>query len=300
METIGFIGLGKMGGNMATRYLAAGYTVHGEARNRAAAHRLIDEGLQWVDTPCELAEAVDIVFTSLPNDEVVEAVASGPDGILAGLGAGKLWADLSTISPHTSRELAAHLRAGGAGAQMLDTPVSGSVPQVKAGTLSIMVGGDPHAYERIEPVLRLLGTPVHVGENGQGLVLKLAINISLAAQMLAFSEGLLLAERDGIDPHLAAKVMTDSAIGSPMLKGRVPLVLDRPDETWFDIGLMHKDVQLARRAGDQLGTPLPTAAVADEILTTAGERGYEHRDIAALHDLLAQVSAGNGDARRVA
>jgi 3-hydroxyisobutyrate dehydrogenase-like beta-hydroxyacid dehydrogenase len=127
---------------------------------------------------------------------------------------------------------------------------------------------------------------VRVGENGHGLVLKLAINISLAVQMLAFSEGLLLAERDGLDPHLAAEVMTSSAIGSPMLKARVPLVLDKPGETWFDIDLMHKDIRLARQTGEELGTPLPTAAVADDILAQADKLGYGHRDIAAVHEVL--------------
>jgi 3-hydroxyisobutyrate dehydrogenase-like beta-hydroxyacid dehydrogenase len=297
MDTIGFIGLGKMGGNMAARYLTAGYTVYGEARNRDGAQWLIDQGLGWVDTPRELAQAADIVMTSLPNDGVVESVAAGPDGLLAGLGKGKIWADLSTISPGVSRELAARVRNEARGAQMLDTPVSGSVPQVQAGTLTIMVGGDEDAYRRVEPLLHVLGTPEYVGENGQGLVLKLAINISLAVQMLAFSEGLLLAERDGIDPHRAARVMSESAIGSPMLKARVPLVLDKPDETWFDVGLMHKDIRLARQAGDQLATPLPTAVVADEILTQADKLGYEHRDIAAVHEVLAQLSAASAIAR---
>jgi 3-hydroxyisobutyrate dehydrogenase-like beta-hydroxyacid dehydrogenase len=286
MKTIGFIGLGKMGGNMAARYLAAGYTVYGEARNRNAAQWLVEEGLRWVDTPRAVALAADVVMTSLPTDDVVEAVTAGPDGLLAGLSKGKIWADLSTISPRVSRELAARVRDEGRGAQMLDTPVSGSVPQVKAGTLTIMVGGDEHAFRRLEPVLRVLGTPEYVGENGQGLVLKLAINISLGVQMLAFSEGLLLAERDGIDPHRAAEIMTESAVGSPMLKARVALVLDRPDETWFDVELMHKDIRLARQTGEELATPLPTAAVADEILGAADRLGYGHRDIAALHEVL--------------
>ena len=290
MQTIGFIGLGNMGGNMAARYLAAGYTVYGEDRDRASAQGLVDEGLQWAATPRAVAAAADIVLTSLPNEEIVASVASGPDGIIAGLNEGKIWADLSTISPRASRELAEHVRQHGRGAQMLDTPVSGSVPQVKTGTLTIMVGGDPDAYARIEPVLRILGTPEYVGENGQGLVLKLAINISLAAQTLAFSEGLLLAEREGIDPHLAAKIMAESQIGSPMLKLRVPLILDPPDEAWFDIGLMHKDIRLARQAGAEVGTPLPSAAVADEILGKAEDLGYTHRDIASLHEALGRVS----------
>jgi len=291
MQIIGFIGLGNMGGNMAARYLAAGYTVYGEARDRTGAQWLIDQGLRWVDTPRELADAVDVVMTSLPNDEVVESVATGPDGLVAGLTERKVWADLSTISPQTSRELAERVRQEGHGATMLDTPVSGSVPQVQTGTLTIMVGGDQDAYQRVEPVLRVLGTPEYVGGNGHGLVLKLAINISLAVQMLAFSEGLLLAERDGIDPHRAAEIMTESAIGSPMLKARVPLVLDKPNETWFDIELMHKDIRLVRQAGAELTTPLPTAAVADEILTRADQLGYGHRDIAAVHEVLAKLSA---------
>jgi len=290
MQTIGFIGLGKMGGSMAARYLDAGYTVYGESLNRNGAQSLIEQGLGWIDTPRQLAQAADIVLTSLPNDDVVQSVATGPHGLLAGLSEGKIWADLSTISPGVSRRLAARVRDQGRGGQMLDTPVSGSVPQVKTGALTIMVGGDEEAYRLIEPVLRILGKPEYVGENGQGLVLKLAINISLSVQMLAFSEGLLLAEHDGIDPHRAAEIMTESAIGSPMLKARVPLVLDKPDETWFDIELMHKDIRLARRAGAELAAPLPTAAIADKMLAEADRAGYGHRDIAALHEVLARLS----------
>jgi 3-hydroxyisobutyrate dehydrogenase-like beta-hydroxyacid dehydrogenase len=288
MQTIGFIGLGHMGGNMAARYLDAGYAVHGTDLNREDAQWLVDQGLRWLDTSREIAEAADVVLTSLPNDDVVESVASGADGILAGLGAGKLWVDLSTVSPRVSRELAARVRDRGA--EMLDAPVSGSVPQVKAGTLTIMVGGDEKAYVRVEPVLRVLGTPTRIGDNGQGLVLKLAINISLAVQMLAFSEGLQLAKHDGIDPHLAAKVMTDSAIGSPMLKARVPLVLDRPDEAWFDIGLMHKDIRLALATAHEGGVPLPSAGVADELLQKATELGYERRDLAAIYEVLGRLA----------
>jgi 3-hydroxyisobutyrate dehydrogenase-like beta-hydroxyacid dehydrogenase len=286
MQTIGFIGLGHMGGTMAARYLAADYTVFGEDRDREDAQWLTDQGLRWADTPRAVAEAADIVMTSLPDEDVVESVAAGPDGIVAGLAEGKVWADLSTVSPAASRALAARVRADGKGAHMLDAPVSGSVPQVKTGSLTIMVGGDAGAFKGIEPVLRVLGTPVHVGANGQGLVLKLAINISLAVQMLAFSEGLLLADRDGIDPHLAAKVMTESAIGSPMLKARVPLVLDHPEETWFDVALMRKDIRLALAAARQHRVPLPSAAAAEKVLARATDLDYAHRDIAAIYEVL--------------
>jgi 3-hydroxyisobutyrate dehydrogenase len=168
--------------------------------------------------------------------------------------------------------------------------VSGSVPQVQSGTLTIMVGGDPEAYKRVEPILRELGTPHHIGENGHGLVLKLAINISLAVQMLAFSEGLLLADRAGIDRKRAVDVMTESPIGSPMLKARADLVLDLPDDAWFDVGLMQKDIVLALEAARELSVPLPSAATADEVLTFARAAGYEHRDLASLFEVLARLT----------
>jgi 3-hydroxyisobutyrate dehydrogenase-like beta-hydroxyacid dehydrogenase len=165
---------------------------------------------------------------------------------------------------------------------------------VQTGTLTIMVGGDSDAYARVEPLLRELGTPTHIGENGQGLVLKLAVNISLAVQMLAFAEGVLLAERAGVDRKLAVKVMTESAIGSPMLKARAALVLDLPDEAWFDVGLMQKDVALALDTARELHVPLPSAAVADELLTVARALGYERRDLAALFEVLSQLAGSPG------
>jgi 3-hydroxyisobutyrate dehydrogenase-like beta-hydroxyacid dehydrogenase len=285
---VGVVGLGHMGGNMATRLLAAGYEVHGEERNREHAQHLVDEGLRWRDTPRELAQAVEVVFTSLPDDTALEAAASGPDGILAGIGDGKTWVDMSTVSPRVSRELSERARAQGAA--MLDAPVSGSVPQAQSGTLTIMVGGDEDAYRRVEPVLRELGTPIRVGGNGQGLVLKLAINISLAVQVLAFSEGLLLAAHDGVDPELAAEVMTGSPIGSPLLKGRAPLVLDLPEEAWFDVRLMHKDIGLALELARELGLRLLSAEAADGELTQAEQLGYGARDIASAYDVLSKMA----------
>jgi 3-hydroxyisobutyrate dehydrogenase-like beta-hydroxyacid dehydrogenase len=285
---IGFVGLGHMGGTMADRLLAAGHAVYGTSRTRERAAALVADGLRWVETPRAVAEAADVVITSIPDDDVLNAVASGPDGLLAGLTRGTTWLEMSTVSPSASQALAARVRTSGAA--MLDAPVSGSVPQVQAGTLTIMVGGDQEVYGRVEPVLRQLGTPTHVGPNGQGLVLKLAINISLAVQMLALAEGLLLADRSGIDRRLALEVMVGSAIGSPMLKARAPLVLDPPAEAWFSLGLVQKDVELARDAARGLGVPLPTADRADEILGLARTLGYERHDLAALFQVLEQVT----------
>ena len=285
-EKIGFVGLGHMGGNMAARYLAAGYPVYGETRSKEGLEHLLDQGLSWCETPRELAQSADVVITSIPSDDVLREIAGGPDGIVEGLEEGKVWVDMSTVSPSVSREVAKQVEA--AGARMLDAPVSGSVPQVESGTLTIMVGGEKQSYERVEGVLKELGAPTYIGENGQGLVLKLAINISLAVQMLALSEGLLMAERDGVDGKLALEVMTESPIGSPMLKAREPLILDSSGEAWFDVELMHKDIRLALQTADELHVPLPSAHAADQVLTQAEELGYGHRDIAALREVLAK------------
>ncbi|MEA2197520.1 MAG: hypothetical protein QOJ25_1571, partial [Solirubrobacteraceae bacterium] len=266
MSTVGFVGLGAMGSRIAGRLLDAGHQVYGTNRTAAKAQPLIERGLIWVDTPREVAASADVVFSMVTDDEALDVITSAPDGILAGLEAGKVYVDMSTVSPQASRDTAERVRARGA--QMLDAPVSGSIPQAEAGTLAIMVGGDEQAFAVVEPLLRELGQAVtHIGSNGQGLVLKLAINISLAVQTLAFSEGLLLAERSGVDAELAAEVMSSSSIGSPMLKARIPLLLHLPEHAWFDVELMQKDIRLALETGEELHVPLPSAGVADEMLT---------------------------------
>ncbi len=294
---IGFIGLGAMGSRIAGRLLDGGHPVSATNRTAAKARPLIERGLVWLDTPRDVAASTDVVLSMVTDDEALEAITSGPDGLLAGLEARQVYVDMSTVSPQASRRLAD--RVGALGAHMLDAPVSGSIPQAESGTLAIMVGGEREAFAAVEPLLRELGgTVTHVGPNGQGLVLKLAINISLAVQTLAFSEGLLLAERAGVDPDVAADVMSTSSIGSPMLKARTPLLLHLPDHAWFDVELMQKDIRLARRTAADLQIPLPSATVADQILTEARDLGYGHRDLAALHDVLAQsASSEAGQAR---
>jgi 3-hydroxyisobutyrate dehydrogenase-like beta-hydroxyacid dehydrogenase len=288
MSTVGFIGLGAMGSRMAGRLLASGHTVYGTDRTEAKAAALVQRGLVWCGTPREVAAAAEVTFSSVSDDAAVEAITTGPDGVLASLAPGKVYVDMSTISPRTSREVAERVRARGA--EMLDAPVSGSVPAAEDGTLAIMVGGEKEAFGVVAPLLHTLGrTVTHVGTNGQGLLLKLAINISLGAQMLAFSEGVLLAERGGIDRKLAVDVMTGSAIGSPMLRARAPLVLDLPDDAWFDVRLMRKDLGLALEAARDMAVPLPAAATTADMLTRARELGYERRDIAALFEVLART-----------
>jgi 3-hydroxyisobutyrate dehydrogenase-like beta-hydroxyacid dehydrogenase len=288
VSRIGFVGLGAMGSRIAGRLLDAGNELYGTNRTSAKAQPLIERGLQWCETPRDVASTADVVFSMVTDDAALDAVTSGSDGILAGLRPGHLYVDMSTVSPRASRGVAQQVLS--LGATMLDAPVSGSIPQAESGTLAIMVGGEERAFAEVEPLLRDLGHPVtYIGENGQGLVLKLAINISLAVQTLAFSEGLLLAERDGVDARVAADVMSASPIGSPMLKARIPLLLELPDQAWFDVGMMQKDIRLALQAAQPVDLPLPSAAAADQMLTRARELGYEHRDIASLHDALSQT-----------
>ena len=278
-----------MGAPLAGRLLPD-HEVYGTNRTKAKASSLIERGLIWRDTPREVADGAQVVFSMVTDDDALAAITSGPDGILAGLRPGTVYIDMSTVSPQASREQAAQVHP--TGATMIDTPVSGSVPAAENGALTIMVGGPEAAFRAAEPLLRRLGSSVtHVGGNGQGLLLKLAINISLAAQMLAFSEGMLLAERGGIDPGLAARAMTASAIGSPMLQARAPLVLDLPEQAWFDVQLMHKDIRLALDAAREARVPLPAALAADGVLSRAEEMGYGHRDIAGLFQVLAAAAA---------
>jgi 3-hydroxyisobutyrate dehydrogenase-like beta-hydroxyacid dehydrogenase len=290
MSAIGFVGLGAMGSRVAARLLDAGNELNVSNRTRAKAESLIGRGARWCESPREAAEASEIVFSMVTDDAALDAIASGPDGILAGLQAGDAYVDMSTVSPHASQELAGQVQQ--LGAQMLDAPVSGSIPQAESGTLAIFVGGSEDVFATVEPLLREAGeTVTRVGGNGQGLLLKLAVNISLAVQVLAFSEGLLLAERGGIEPRLAAEVMGSSSIASPMLKARIPLLLDLPEHAWFDVALMAKDIRLAREAATKLAIPLPSAAVAEEMLAAAQRLGYAHRDLAALHEVLAKTPA---------
>jgi 3-hydroxyisobutyrate dehydrogenase-like beta-hydroxyacid dehydrogenase len=265
--------------------------VYGTNRSAARASELIARGMIWRGTPREVAREAEVIFSMVTDDAALEAVTSGPDGILAGLAPGQLYADMSTVSPQASRRLARSVHD--LGASMLDAPVSGTVTAAEEGTLAIMVGGPEQAFHAAEPLLHHLGSTVtYVGGNGQALLLKLAINISLAAQMLAFSEGLLLADRGGIDPRLAAEVMTGSAIGSPMLRARAPLTLDLPEQAWFDVQLMRKDIRLVLDTARDLNVPAPSAAVADGQLARAEELGYARRDIAALFETLAGHRAG--------
>jgi 3-hydroxyisobutyrate dehydrogenase-like beta-hydroxyacid dehydrogenase len=289
MAKLGFVGLGVMGSQMVNRLLEKGHTVTGYNRTRAKARWLIDKGMSWADSPRAVAEASDITFAMVTNAAAIAAVTDGPDGIIAGLGAGKYFIDMSTVSPEVSRATAAKVRAKGA--DMVDAPVSGSVITLQEGKLSVMVGGRKETFEHVKPLLLDIGPKVtHVGANGLALAMKIAVNLSLAVQMMAFSEGVLLAEKSGIRREVAVDVLTHSAVASPMIQYRGPFILQQPDEAWFDCNMMQKDMLLAMELGRQLNVPVPTTAVSNEFLTAARGMGWEKKDFAVVFDVLARMS----------
>jgi len=289
MANLGFVGLGVMGGQMVNRLLSKGHTVTGYNRTRSKAKWLIEKGLKWADSPRAVAAAADFTFAMVTNAAAISDVTDGPDGIISGLSAGKIFIDMSTISPTASRATAAKVRAKGA--DMVDAPVSGSVVTLQEARLSVMVGGRKETFERVKLLLADIGPKVtHVGDNGLALSMKIAVNLSLAVQMLAFSEGVLLAEKSGISREVAVDVLIHSAVASPMIQYRGPFVLKQPEEAWFDCNMMQKDMLLAMELGRQLNVPVPTTALTNEFLTAARGMGWEKKDFAVVFDVLARMS----------
>jgi 3-hydroxyisobutyrate dehydrogenase-like beta-hydroxyacid dehydrogenase len=286
---LGFVGLGVMGGRIAKRLLDAGHAVTGYNRTRAKAAWLEAAGLKLVATPREVAEAAGVTFVMVSDTAALDAVTRGPDGLLAGLGDGKVLCDMSTVSPLASRALARDVAA--TGARMLDTPVSGSVSTLEAGKLSIMVGGEPEVLERVRPLLADIGpTVIHIGANGQAALLKTAINLSLPVQLTALSEGLLIAEKGGVPKQVALEAMLASVIASPSLAYRGPFLVELPEEAWFDVNMMQKDLQLALEMGRALDVPMPTTAATNELLTACRALGFGGQDFAAVYHTLARLA----------
>jgi len=289
MANLGFVGLGVMGSEMVSRLLDKGHSVTGYNRTRVKAERLIKKGMKWAETPRAVCAAADVTFSMVTNEKALGAVAEGPDGILNAMTAGKSWIDMSTVSPGYSRALAAKVREKGA--DMIDAPVSGSVITLQEGKLSVMVGGRRETFDRLKPVLDDIGPKVtYVGDNGLALSMKIATNLSLAVQMMAFSEGVLIAEKSGIKREVAVDVLVNSAVASPMIKYRGPFVLSMPKEAWFDVNMMQKDMMLALDMGRALDVPLPTTAVCNEFLTAARGMGFAKQDFAVVFEVLAKMS----------
>jgi len=289
MANLGFVGLGVMGSQMVNRLLDKGHVVTGYNRTRSKAQWLVKKGMKWADSPRAVVAESDVTLSMVTNSAALAAIMNGPDGMLAGVSPGKLFVDISTVSPAFSQEMAEKIREKGG--DMVDAPVSGSVVTLQQGKLSVMVGGRKETFEKVKPLLLDIGPKVtYVGENGLALSMKIATNLSLAVQMLAFSEGVLLAEKSGIARETAVDVLTHSVIGSPMVQYRGPFVLKMPPEVWFNVNMMQKDMMLALEMGRQLDVPLPTTATVNEFLTAARGMGLAGQDFAVLFDVLARMS----------
>jgi len=276
IERVGFAGLGAMGAGIARRLHDAGYEVVCWNRTKERAEPLIEAGLGWADTPRELAAGVDVLFTMLTNTAAIEAIADGPDGVLAGLREGSVWADISTIAPDASVALAERVRERGA--WFLDCPVSGSPATLAAGEMSVMVGGERAAFERIEAVLHAIGPKVtYIGPNGHAILTKVAINLALVVSVTAFAEGVALVEKAGVDRAAVVDAVLKSVIASPVIGYRAPLLVDDTD-VFADVELQQKDLVLAQELGRRLGAAVPTCSAASEMLSAARSSPLKDRD----------------------
>jgi 3-hydroxyisobutyrate dehydrogenase-like beta-hydroxyacid dehydrogenase len=287
--TLGFVGLGAMGGRMARRLLDAGYALYGYNRTASKAAALVRAGMTLTASPREVAERADAVFTMVTDDAALEAVTRPPEGLLAGWRPGAILVEMSTVSRAVVERLAAAVAARGGA--LLDAPVSGSPATLDAGQLSFMVGGDPAALERARPYLEAIGpTITRVGPVGLAKSMKIAVNQGLAVQMLAFAEAVALAEKAGVDRARAVEVLLKSVIASPMVKYRGPFVLGMPEEALFDVDMIQKDLRLALDMARASGVALPSVSLTHELMTAAKGLGLEKYDFAVVFDVIANLS----------
>jgi 3-hydroxyisobutyrate dehydrogenase-like beta-hydroxyacid dehydrogenase len=283
---LGFVGLGAMGQLIVPRLMAAGHIVTGWNRSKGKAEELIAAGMRWAATPRAVAEASEVVFSIVTDAKAVRAIALGPDGIVSGLRKGGIFIDMSTIEPDESRAMAAEFAK--AGLIMLDGPLSGSPVTVKAGNASIMIGGDEAAFERVKPILLAIGPKVtRIGGNGLACQMKIAVNLLLMVEVICFGEAVALAEKGGVDRAVALDAMLKSVAASPVLGYRGPFILDggMPEVPLADVTLQQKDMMLALNLGRTLGSPVPLAAAANEMMNACRGLGIDGNDFVVAHQV---------------
>jgi 3-hydroxyisobutyrate dehydrogenase-like beta-hydroxyacid dehydrogenase len=283
---LGFVGLGAMGQLIVPRLLEAGHAVTGWNRSPGKTDALTRIGMRVAATPKAVAEQSDIVFSIVTDAAAVRAVALGPDGIVAGLKRGGIYIDMSTIAPDASRAVAAEFAK--AGSIMLDGPISGSPVTVKAGQASVMIGGDEAAFERVRPVLLAIGPKVsRIGGNGLACQMKIAINLLLMVEIVCFGESVALAEKGGVDRAVAVDAILKSVAASPVIGYRGPFVLEgnMPQVPLADVTLQQKDMMLALELGRRLGSPVPLAAAANEMMNACRGLGIDHNDFVVAHEV---------------
>lgn len=283
---IGFLGLGDMGQGIVPRLLDAGHRVTGWNRTASKAKPLIEKGMAWGETPRDVAASSDVVFSVVTDGQAVQSVALGEEGVITGLDSDSIYLDMSTIDPEWSRQIGSEFAERGL--TMLDAPISGSPITLEQGSASTMVGGDRAAFERVEPVLYDIGSKVsYIGGRGAAVQMKVAVNLSLIVQMVAFCESVALAEKGGVDRKVAVDAMLKSVVASPVMGYRGPFILEgnMPDKPLADVTLQQKDMILALEVARRQGSPAPLGAVANELLNACRGRGIDHRDFVTVFDV---------------
>jgi 3-hydroxyisobutyrate dehydrogenase-like beta-hydroxyacid dehydrogenase len=266
--------------------MAAGHAVTGFNRSRDKAQALIQSGMGYADTPRAAAAGADFVFSIVTDAAAVNAVTHGADGILAGLKPGAIYIDMSTIAPDASRAISSEFAAKGFA--MLDAPISGSPVTLNQGNASLMVAGDRAAFERAEPVMRAIGPKVtYIGKSGLAVQMKISVNLLLMVEVIAFGEAIALAEKGGVARDVAVDAVLKSVAASPVLGYRGPFILEgkMPDVPLADVTLQQKDMLLALDLGRKLGSPVPLAAAANEMMNACRGLGIDHRDFVTAHEV---------------
>lgn len=280
-ETIGFIGTGIMGRPMAENVLEAGYDVVAYNRSPSSVEALVDQGARAAESPAEVTRESDVVITVLPDTEVVEEVVYGDDGILEALEPGKVYVDMSTISPVATEDIAADV--ADAGADMLDAPISGGEQGAQKGSLSIMVGGDEAIFEEVRPVFEAMGETITLtGGHGAGQTTKACNQIIVACTHQAVGEALVFAEKAGADLEKVLEAISGGAASCWSLHERAPRVIRGNFEPGFFSAYQYKDLRIATNAGEEYGAPMPATSVAHEMYKAMEETGRGRDDHSAV------------------
>lgn len=278
-RTIGFVGTGLMGRGMARSLLRKGYAVQVYNRTRAKAEEVARAGGKVAATPADAARGADVVVTMLADPQAVTDCFEGPQGLLSTLAKNTVVIDSSTVSPPTTRKMAAAARAKGG--QLLDAPVFGSKNEAENGALGFIVGGDRAAYDSVQDVLACMGKSTYLGPTGMGATAKLVVNLVIASELEAFHEGMVMAAKAGLDPDQMYSILMNSRARSGIFEMKGPSILKRDSTVFFPLRLMDKDMRLALETADALGVRLPVVKAVKEVLGACVAAGQGEEDVSA-------------------